>query len=162
VEDHREDERVLGREGLIRNIEYESKADVAYDTALDNACSCGWGYVRVAIEYDRTGSPLSVWMSTATTGGGWARQMLTASAPIVLAIGMQSQAGQAWVSTPTEDNPGASWQSPFARWLLIDPRNGSARVIEAGSCKGALDANTARGLSLSPVFEEFQNSRPGG
>ena len=120
------------------------------------------GYKRVAIEYDRTGALLSVWMSTATSGGGWNRQLLTASAPIVLAIGMQSQAGQGWVLTPTEDNPGASWQSPFARWLLIDPRNGSARVIEAGSCNGAQNATVARGLSLAPVIEEFQNSRSGG
>jgi prepilin-type N-terminal cleavage/methylation domain-containing protein len=120
------------------------------------------GYKRVAIEYDRTGSPLSAWMSTATSGGGWTRQMLTASTPIVLAIGMQSQAGENWVSEPTEDNPGASWQSPFARWLLIDPRNGSARVIEAGSCKGAQNAAAARNLSLAPVVEEFANARTGG
>jgi len=39
-------------EGLIRNIEYVSKADVAYDTAVDNACSLGWGYIRLAIEYE--------------------------------------------------------------------------------------------------------------
>lgn len=120
------------------------------------------GYKRVAIEYDRTGALLSVWMSTATSGGGWNRQLLTASTPIVLAIGMQSQAGLGWVSTPTEDDPGVSWQSPFARWLLIDPRNGSARVIEGGSCNGAQNATVARGLSLAPVVEEFQNSRLGG
>jgi len=119
------------------------------------------GCKRLAIEYDRTGSPLSAWTSTATSGGGWTRQTLTASTPIVLAIGMQSQAGENWVSEPTEDNPGASWQSPFARWLLIDPRNGSARVIEAGSCKGAQNATTARNLSLAPVVEDFANSRTG-
>ena len=39
-------------EGLIRNIEYVSKADVAYDTAVDNSCSLGWGYIRLAIEYE--------------------------------------------------------------------------------------------------------------
>jgi prepilin-type N-terminal cleavage/methylation domain-containing protein len=120
------------------------------------------GCKRVAIEYDRTGSPLSAWMSTATSGGGWTRQMLTASTPIVLAIGMRSQAGVNWIEEPTEDNPGASWQSPFARWLLIDPRNGSARVIEAGSCKGARNATAARNLSLAPVVEEFTNARTGG
>jgi prepilin-type N-terminal cleavage/methylation domain-containing protein len=129
---------------------------------LNSAATSLIGYKRVAIEYDRTGSPLSVWMSTATSGGSWARQMLTASTPIVLAIGMQSQAGQGWVSTPTEDDPGALWQSSFARWLLIDPRNGSARVIEAGSCTAATDGTTARSLSLAPVVEEFQNSRAGG
>ena len=39
-------------EGLIRNIEYVSKADVAYDTAVDSAASMGWGYIRIAIDYE--------------------------------------------------------------------------------------------------------------
>lgn len=39
-------------EGLIRNIEYVSKADVAYDTAVDAAASMGWGYIRIAVEYE--------------------------------------------------------------------------------------------------------------
>ena len=134
----------------------------ASQIGLNSSATLLSGYRRIAIEYDRTGAPLSVWMSTATSGGGWTRQALTASTPIVLAIGMQSQAGEIWVSVPTEDNPGASWQSPFARWVLIDPRNGSTRVIEAGSCKGAQNATTARNLSLAPVVEEFQNSQTGG
>jgi hypothetical protein len=33
--------------GLIRNIEYSSNADVAYDTALDHAVSGGFGYFRI-------------------------------------------------------------------------------------------------------------------
>lgn len=37
--------------GLIRNIEYTSKADVAYDTGLDFAASCGFGYWGVDMEY---------------------------------------------------------------------------------------------------------------
>lgn len=37
--------------GLIRNIEYSSNADVAYDTGLDFAASCGFGYWRVGMEY---------------------------------------------------------------------------------------------------------------
>lgn len=37
--------------GIIRNIEYDSAADVAYDTGLDFAASCGIGYWRVALEY---------------------------------------------------------------------------------------------------------------
>ena len=37
--------------GLIRNIEYTSKADVAYDTGLDFAASCGIGYWGVDMEY---------------------------------------------------------------------------------------------------------------
>lgn len=41
--------RVL--DGLIRNIEVTSQAEVAYDTAADFAASCGFGYFRVDIDY---------------------------------------------------------------------------------------------------------------
>lgn len=37
--------------GLVRNIEYTSNADVAYDTALENAVDSAWGYVRVSLCY---------------------------------------------------------------------------------------------------------------
>jgi hypothetical protein len=37
--------------GLIRNIEYTSDADVAYDTAVDNAVTMGVGYFRISIDY---------------------------------------------------------------------------------------------------------------
>lgn len=37
--------------GLIRNIEYSSGADIAYDTGLDYAVSCGIGYWRVDMDY---------------------------------------------------------------------------------------------------------------
>ena len=35
--------------GLIRNIEYTSDAEVAYDTATENAVSMGWGYFTVDV-----------------------------------------------------------------------------------------------------------------
>lgn len=38
-------------DGLIRNIWQISNADVAIDTASDHACSGGFGWLRVAIEY---------------------------------------------------------------------------------------------------------------
>ena len=37
--------------GLIRNIEVSSDADVAYDTAVDNAVSGGFGYFRINTSY---------------------------------------------------------------------------------------------------------------
>lgn len=37
--------------GLIRNIETTSRADVAYDTALDFAVTMGFGYFRINTEY---------------------------------------------------------------------------------------------------------------
>jgi len=38
--------------GLIRQIERQSDADVAYDTAFDDAVSSGWGYWRILSEYE--------------------------------------------------------------------------------------------------------------
>ena len=37
--------------GLIRTIERNSNADVAYDTAIDNAVSGGFGFFRIGIRY---------------------------------------------------------------------------------------------------------------
>lgn len=37
--------------GLIRNIEYASSADVAYDTGVECAVTCGFGYWRVGLDY---------------------------------------------------------------------------------------------------------------
>ena len=37
--------------GLVRNIEYNSRADIAYDTAFDHAVGHGFGYFRFITEY---------------------------------------------------------------------------------------------------------------
>jgi hypothetical protein len=37
--------------GLIRNIEQQSEAEVAYDTAAESAIICGYGYFRVNTQY---------------------------------------------------------------------------------------------------------------
>lgn len=37
--------------GLIRNIEYTSNADVAFDTGIEQSVSGGWGYWRVGMDY---------------------------------------------------------------------------------------------------------------
>lgn len=39
-------------QGLIRHIEYDSAADVAYDTALTSAVRGGLGYIRLVTEYE--------------------------------------------------------------------------------------------------------------
>lgn len=38
--------------GLIRAIERDSRADIAYDTAADNAVSNGWGYFRILTRFE--------------------------------------------------------------------------------------------------------------
>lgn len=72
--------------GLIRNIEVTSRADQAYDTALENAVTGGWGYLRVATEYTddnsfdldlrikRVANPLSIYgdpYSVETDSSDW-------------------------------------------------------------------------------------------
>jgi hypothetical protein len=72
--------------GLIRNIEYTSSADVAYDTGIESAICSGVGYWRVNTEYtsddtfeqdiviERVGNPFAVWgdpYSTAADSSDW-------------------------------------------------------------------------------------------
>lgn len=79
-------------EGLIRNIERTSKADVAYDTAVESAVYGGFGYIRVAIDYEyddtfdkcikieRVANPFSVYgdpNATSMDGSDWDRGWVT-------------------------------------------------------------------------------------
>ena len=72
--------------GLIRNIEQTSKADVAYDTAVDFAVTSGRGFFRIGTEYacddtfdldlriERIANPFSVYgdpFSTASDSSDW-------------------------------------------------------------------------------------------
>ena len=78
--------------GLIKAIETQSKADIAYDTAVDFAASMGFGYIRVSVEYDFDDSfdksirinpvanPFSVYgdpNSTSSDGSDWNRAFVT-------------------------------------------------------------------------------------
>lgn len=75
---------ILG--GLIRNIEYSSNADVAYDTAIDYAVTSGRGYFRINAQYasddtfdqdliiERISDPMTVYgdpYSTAADSSDW-------------------------------------------------------------------------------------------
>ena len=65
--------------GIIRNIEQVSKADLAYDTAIDCATSGGFGYFRVDLDYadddtfdmdiriNRILNPLTIYPDAAST-----------------------------------------------------------------------------------------------
>lgn len=78
--------------GLIRNIEYTSNADVAYDTALDHAVTGGFGYFRISTDYaeddafdqdiriERVANPLTIYGdpdSTAADSSDWNRSFVT-------------------------------------------------------------------------------------
>ncbi len=62
-------------EGMIRQIEYASRASISYDTSIDHAARCGMGWMRVVTETTNASlneqdirikqvhDPLSVWIS---------------------------------------------------------------------------------------------------
>lgn len=79
-------------DGLIRNIEYTSDAEVAYDTALEHAVYGGFGYFRINTRYayedqwdqdlaiERISNPLSVYgddKSTAADSSDWNKCFVT-------------------------------------------------------------------------------------
>ena len=111
------------------------------------------GFTRVALCFDRTGRPDCVWMSP--TGGSWSRMVITEAAPILLLIGPRAQIGAPWVSIPDENNPGLVWQNPYARWVIVDPKTGGARVVEVGSSKGAATQTVAETAALASAVETF-------
>lgn len=67
--------------GLIRSIEQSSSADIAYDTAVDNAVTGGIGYIKINLDYvsddsfdldikiDRIVNPLTVYGDHRSTAG---------------------------------------------------------------------------------------------
>ncbi len=82
--------------GLFRNIEVSSNADVAYDTALECAVTGGFGYFRVDIDYatddtfdqdimiERIVNPLTVYAdpaSTAADASDWRFAFITEMIP---------------------------------------------------------------------------------
>lgn len=52
VGDRADPETAKMLKGLIRQIERQSNADIAYDTAFDGAVSNGWGYWRILTDYE--------------------------------------------------------------------------------------------------------------
>jgi outer membrane murein-binding lipoprotein Lpp len=51
VDDQGDVETAAIFDGLIRNIEYVSHADIAYDTATEQAVGGGFGYIRVGLDF---------------------------------------------------------------------------------------------------------------
>jgi hypothetical protein len=114
--------------GLIRNIEYSSNADVAYDTALDHAVSGGFGYFRIATDYaaedmfeqdiciERIANPLTVYgdpesvAADSATGTRRSSQKRTRTTRLRRSFG--------------KDAPAVDWESDTAPTV---PTNGAAR-----------------------------------
>lgn len=92
VGDKADEETAEILDGLIKNIEYSSNADVSYDTALDFAVNCGIGYWTVNIDYadndsfdkdikiERVSNPFCVYgdpASTAADSNDWNTAFVT-------------------------------------------------------------------------------------
>jgi hypothetical protein len=86
VDDTADKETAEVMNGLIRNIEYTSNADVAYDTATEHAVGIGFGYFQIDLDYahddsfdmdiriNRISNPFSVYgdpYSTAADSSDW-------------------------------------------------------------------------------------------
>jgi hypothetical protein len=97
VDDHADVQTAKILDGNIRHIEYTSKADIAYDTAIDHAASMGRGYLRVDIDracydsfdYDifinRIANPLTVLpdpYSESADGSDWNICFITEMMPL--------------------------------------------------------------------------------
>jgi len=82
--------------GLIRNIEYTSSADIAYDTATECAVAAGFGFFRIGLDYahsdsfnlditiDRVSNPFSIYgdpASTAADSSDWNTAFVTQMVP---------------------------------------------------------------------------------
>lgn len=95
------------------------------------------GCRRLAIVFDKTGRAEAVWYSlyhddTAPSGMPvWRFYALDASSPVALLVGFQANCGNAYVASPSDDDPGANWQNPDARWIVVDPRSSIMKSIEA-------------------------------
>lgn len=111
--------------GLIRNIEYTSNADVAYDTAAECAVTGGIGYIRVGVDYafddafdmdlkiERVLNPFSVIgdpESTSADGSDW-------NVAFVLDRVSKADFKRKYKGKADVDFEGASWAEVSGDWL---------------------------------------------
>jgi hypothetical protein len=91
------------------------------------------GCRRLAIVFDKAGRAEAVWHSNThdDTTPLWQFRLLDSSTPVALLIGFQANCGNAYVASPSDDDPGANWQNADARWIVVDPRSSIIKSIEA-------------------------------
>jgi hypothetical protein len=91
------------------------------------------GCRRLAIVFDKAGRAEAVWYSNThdDTTPLWQFRLLDTSTPVALLVGFQANCGNAYVASPSDDDPGANWQNADARWIVVDPRSSIIKSIEA-------------------------------
>lgn len=112
-------------DGLIRNIEYSSNADIAYDTALDFAVASGRGYFVIRTDYtaddafeldiqiERVSNPFSIYgdpHSTAADSSDWNSAFITDLIP-------KDEFKRRWKGADTSDFEGAGFDSKDTLWF---------------------------------------------
>lgn len=111
--------------GLIKNIEYTSNADVAYDTAIECAVTGGFGYFRVGLDYaydnsfemdlsiERVLNPFSVYgdpNSTAADSSDWDVAFIIDRIP-------RAEFKRKYGDKATVDFEASAWKDAGATWL---------------------------------------------
>jgi hypothetical protein len=118
-------------EGLMRQIQQASHADLAYDTALESAAACGLGYLRVTTRYvdgasfdqepviERLVNPLCVYLDPTSTDPTGA----DAQWGFVVTVLSKDVYQQQYGALPPE---AASWETAGDSWITPD----TVRVAE--------------------------------
>lgn len=121
--------------GLIRNIEYTSNADVAYDTAIESAVTGGFGYFRIGMDYayddsfdmdltiQRISNPFSVYgdpNSTAADSSDWDEAFVVDAVPKRIFKRRYKGVKNANGSPVAVDFSAAGWNGVDDPWLGED------------------------------------------
>ena len=115
-------------DGLIRNIEYTSNAEVAYDTALDFSVTMGLGYLVVRTDYadddsfdldikiERVSNPFSIYgdpHSTSADSSDWNTAFITD-------LMKKDEFERRWPKADTSDWNGQGFDSKDSLWFQGD------------------------------------------
>jgi hypothetical protein len=184
VDDMADPETAKVLDGLFRNIEHISKADIAYDTAVENAVSGGFGYLRVNIDYadedafdldiliERVANPLSVYGdpdSTSADGSDWEKAFIVdkySKAQFERRWGDKSQVDwddDAWSNSGSQWRDGDScmvaeyWHCTYedrTRLMAVDTRDGSKHVYDKKDFEKSEDLMMLAQMGVLQIISE--------
>ena len=134
--------RIFGRKTLLVgnsciDLSCSTVGVYAYSPSIDQIGPTS----PLVITFDPTGQVKSAMYSIPGSTMPQQRR-IDARTPIALLVGMRDQVGQAYINTPTDDTPGTNYQRKDAFWVVIDPRTGTAMIIE--NYPNATDISTAQ------------------
>lgn len=110
-------------EGMIRQIEYTSRASIAYDTAIEHAARCGQGWMRIVTEMvnpalneqdlriKQVHDPLSVWISPESVEPDGSDATDGFVETIMSIASFEKQYGKRKAQTSWDNRSGGGWES---------------------------------------------------